>query len=215
MHDMLAQKLLLYGSISPAKRDTQGGDARMCVQGEVIQSWLITHLAEQVGIAPQDIDVHKSFTEYGLDSIVGVSLAGDLEDWLGLVLSPTLLWDYPTIETLAWYLAEEIKDGRQREKSTERCNREASEDVRVNRESAAQLLAKVDELSDADVDTLLGSLLATEEAYRMCAPAASPTALCLQGKPKPILHLLPSKVHQPLLVSRNAMALPTPSSARA
>jgi acyl carrier protein len=185
----------------------------MYVQGEVIQAWLITHLAEQVGIEPQDIDVHQPFTEYGLDSMVGVSLAGDLEDWLGLDLSPTLLWDYPTVETLTRYLAEEIKNGLQREKSTECCNREASEDVRVDRESAVQHLAKVDELSDADVDTLLGSLLATEEAYRMCAPAASPTALCLQRKPKPISHLLPSKAPQPLLVSRGAMALPMPSAA--
>jgi hypothetical protein len=146
-----------------------------------------------------------------LDSMVGVSLAGDLEDWLGLALSPTLLWDYPTVETLTRYLAEEIKDSLQREKRTDHCNWEASEDVRVDRERAAQHLAKVDELSDADVDTLLGSLLATEDAYRMCAPAASPTALCLQGRPKPISHLLPSKVHQPLLMSRDAMAPPRPA----
>jgi acyl carrier protein len=186
----------------------------MRVQEEVIQTWLITHVAEQVGMMPQDINVHTPFTEYGLDSMVGVSLAGDLEDWLGLALSPTLLWDYPTIETLAWYLAEE-KDGLQREQRTKYFNGEASEEVRVNRDSTAQLLATIDALSDADVDTLLDSLLATEEAYRMGTPAASPTTLCIQGKPKPISHRLPSKAHQPLLGSRDAMALTTPSPARA
>src|SRR5215510_13717440 len=73
-----------------------------------IQSWLTTRLAEQFGLAPEDIDVRKPFTEYGLDSIVGVFLAGDLEEWLGLKLSPTVLWDYPTTETLAHYLAAEL-----------------------------------------------------------------------------------------------------------
>ena len=33
-------------------------------------------------------------------------LVGDLEDSLGLRLSPTLVWDYPTMEKLAQYVVE-------------------------------------------------------------------------------------------------------------
>jgi len=34
-------------------------------------------------------------------------LSGDLEAWLGRELSPSLIYDYPTIESLARHLAEE------------------------------------------------------------------------------------------------------------
>ncbi len=36
-------------------------------------------------------------------------MTGDLEDWLGCELDPTLLYDYPTIDALAWHLAEEFQ----------------------------------------------------------------------------------------------------------
>jgi acyl carrier protein len=36
-------------------------------------------------------------------------MSGDLEDWVGRKIDPTLLYDYPTIETLAQHLAEEFK----------------------------------------------------------------------------------------------------------
>src|SRR5438132_9896728 len=42
-----------------------------------------------------------------MDSLQAVSLAADLEDWLGQSLPPTLAYDYPTIEALAQYLAGE------------------------------------------------------------------------------------------------------------
>ena len=45
------------------------------------------------------------FVDYGLDSVQAVSIVGDLETWLGRSLSPTLIWDFPTIEDLAKHLA--------------------------------------------------------------------------------------------------------------
>jgi acyl carrier protein len=127
----------------------------MCDQRAVIQDWLTTHLAEQLGVAPQDIDVQAPFTEYGLDSLVGVSITGDLEDWLGLQLSPTLLWDYSTIETLAWYLAETLQDDQ--EQSVEQYHHTA-----------------FDELSDPDIDRLCTDLLATAappHMHQVASPA--------------------------------------------
>jgi len=47
----------------------------------------------------------QPFTFYGLGSVQAVSLTGDLESSWGRTLSPTLAWDYPTIELLANYLA--------------------------------------------------------------------------------------------------------------
>lgn len=46
----------------------------------------------------------RNLAEYGLDSIAALTIAGDLEDELGVELPPTLLWDYPSIDDLAGYL---------------------------------------------------------------------------------------------------------------
>jgi acyl carrier protein len=69
-----------------------------------IEQWLIAHIA---GLAKQDgddIDVNQPFSHYALDSVATVGLTADLEDLLGLQLQPTLLWDYPTIASLARHL---------------------------------------------------------------------------------------------------------------
>lgn len=71
-----------------------------------IQCWLVEHIAASLTAKSDDIDVTLPFSYYGLDSLAAAGLAGDLETWLGRKLSPTLTWDYPTIERLATYLAE-------------------------------------------------------------------------------------------------------------
>ena len=70
-----------------------------------IQAWLISNIATLVEIDPQSIDTRKPLEYYGMDSMQAMHLSGDLADWLGRQLSPTVVWDYPTIELLANYLA--------------------------------------------------------------------------------------------------------------
>ncbi len=72
---------------------------------EVIQAWLVARLSQTLGIAPQEIDVREPFVRYGLGSTEAVSLAGELAEWLERKLSPALVYEYPTIEALALYLA--------------------------------------------------------------------------------------------------------------
>ena len=72
-----------------------------------ITDWLIAQLGERLDLPDSKIDIHKDFTEYGLNSIEAVNLSGNLENFLGRRLDPTLLWDYPNIHSLAVYLANE------------------------------------------------------------------------------------------------------------
>ncbi len=67
--------------------------------------WLVTQLADALGIEAGEIDPGESFASYGLSSREAVTLSGDLEEWLGRRLQPTLAWEYPTIDSLAGYLA--------------------------------------------------------------------------------------------------------------
>lgn len=70
-----------------------------------IQAWLIARIADTLRLKPSDIDVHKPFDSYGMSSTEAVILSGDLEELLGSKLSPTLIYDYPSIAVLSSFLA--------------------------------------------------------------------------------------------------------------
>ncbi|MCC5632194.1 acyl carrier protein [Nostoc sphaeroides] len=74
---------------------------------ETIQVWLVAQFAERLEIDSEDIDTSEPFDNYGLNSAETMILLGRLEKWLGRNLSPTLIFNYPTIAELAQRLAEE------------------------------------------------------------------------------------------------------------
>ncbi|HEX4603017.1 MAG TPA: acyl carrier protein [Candidatus Angelobacter sp.] len=78
---------------------------------EAIRTWLITNIASVVNMDPSTIDVRQTFDNYGLDSLQAVSLSGDLETWLNREISPTVVWDYPTVEQLAQHLSANHMNG--------------------------------------------------------------------------------------------------------
>jgi acyl transferase domain-containing protein/acyl-CoA synthetase (AMP-forming)/AMP-acid ligase II/acyl carrier protein len=71
--------------------------------GEV-QAWLAAKLAERAGVRLEDIDPSAPFAHYGLDSLTAVRLAGELEEWTGSELSPTLFYEHPTLEAVCRFL---------------------------------------------------------------------------------------------------------------
>ena len=111
-----------------------------------IETWLINWTAEQLDLEKTEIDINQSFLNYDMNSVTVMMLVGDLEDWLGLSLSPTLAWDYPDIKTLAQYLAQE----------TEKVESSEKKDT----QDAQQLLNQLDDLSEEETDALLNQLLA-------------------------------------------------------
>ena len=70
-----------------------------------IQNWLIETLAHRLGIPASEIDINEPFANSGLNSLAAVSLSADIEDWLKIKLSPTIVYDYPNIVELAAYLS--------------------------------------------------------------------------------------------------------------
>lgn len=70
-----------------------------------IQDWILAYLGDLLEIEPEEIDITIPFDHYGLDSTAAISLTGDLEEWLGKEVDPTLLYDYPTVEALVQHLS--------------------------------------------------------------------------------------------------------------
>jgi acyl carrier protein len=69
-----------------------------------ISDWCANCLARMLEISVDQIAPGASFARLGLDSASAIHLIVELEDWLGIELSPDLLYEYPTIAELAHHL---------------------------------------------------------------------------------------------------------------
>lgn len=72
-----------------------------------IRDWLVSKFADALSLSAQEIDLKEPLTSYGLGSLQAIAIVGDLEDWLGRTLPPTLFWDYPTLEAIVNDMAED------------------------------------------------------------------------------------------------------------
>ncbi|PCE30666.1 acyl carrier protein [Burkholderia ubonensis] len=73
---------------------------------EDIRDWMTGYLAARLRIDSGSVDANKQFIDYGLDSADAMKMVGDLEDYVGFELSPSLPYQYPTIDALAQALAD-------------------------------------------------------------------------------------------------------------
>ena len=87
------------------EQETTTGNGKSARTAAEIQTWLVSYLAKELDIDPQEIDVAASFDSYGLSSASAVFMTSDLSEWLGSDIDPVLPYDYPTIESLAQQLA--------------------------------------------------------------------------------------------------------------
>jgi acyl transferase domain-containing protein/acyl-CoA synthetase (AMP-forming)/AMP-acid ligase II/acyl carrier protein len=91
----LEQVVDLSGGTKPAALPSLSND---------IRTWMTARVAQSAGISAGEIDLEASFSTYGLGSADIMGLSGELGDWLGREISPTLMYDYPSIRKVAEYL---------------------------------------------------------------------------------------------------------------
>jgi pimaricinolide synthase PimS1 len=63
-----------------------------------LRDWCVERIARCAGVDPAHIDTARPIAEYGLASRDIAQLGGELCERLGIALSPTLLWEYPTVD---------------------------------------------------------------------------------------------------------------------
>jgi len=86
---------------SDIRSSTISASSQAAPSRDGIRDWLRQRFAAVAGIDPDLVDVTQPLAQYGMTSIEAVSAVADLEDWLHQDLSPTLLYQYPTIEALS------------------------------------------------------------------------------------------------------------------
>lgn len=122
-------------------------------KSEDIQRWIATTLANKANMPVHAVDLNRSFVDYGLDSVAAVDLVQDLNDWLdGLIdVDPTILWDFPTVESLVNYLAQQIEQKRNGASAQTVASGESSSES-SGQEERSQAIPLGDSLDDADLD---------------------------------------------------------------
>ncbi|NEW38247.1 polyketide synthase Pks13 [Nocardia cyriacigeorgica] len=66
-----------------------------------LQEWLRKWVADATGQALEQITVDRPMEEFGLASRDAMALGGDIEELTGVILNPTVVYQHPTIASLA------------------------------------------------------------------------------------------------------------------
>jgi acyl carrier protein len=74
-----------------------------------IRDWIVARVASLTGLPADEVDPAAPLTRHGLDSVAAITLASDLEAWLGYRFRENPLDAHPTIDALARFLAEKMR----------------------------------------------------------------------------------------------------------
>ena len=69
-----------------------------------VREWLVEMIAKRLSMEPAEIPTDQPVTRLGIDSTEAVVISGELQEWLGRRVPPTVVWDHPTIDSLAEHL---------------------------------------------------------------------------------------------------------------
>ena len=123
---------------------------------EQLITFLRTQLAQVLGFkTPEKITLRQRLFDLGLDSLMAMELKNRLERGLDLAVPPTLMFDYPTVEALVDYLAQQVNAKLAGEDNTDaHTHNGAAPDAEV-----ADLLSELENLSDDELAALLAEEL--------------------------------------------------------
>jgi phthiocerol/phenolphthiocerol synthesis type-I polyketide synthase A len=73
-----------------------------------LENGLRAILAIELRMPEGELELDRPFAELGLDSVMAMSIRREAEQLVGIELSVTMLWNHPTIASLAEYLAKQL-----------------------------------------------------------------------------------------------------------
>lgn len=133
------------------------GDAADNGKAQEIAAWLAKWLGDAFQRPAAEIKPADQFSEFGMDSVRAVMLINALEDWLGLELPPTLIWDTPGIGQMAAHLAA-LAAARAAKRPSHGAAKPDDSDRKSNGHAGDDdmaILAQVDRLSQDEIASLL------------------------------------------------------------
>lgn len=127
----------------------------------VLETFLREQAAQVLRLTTARIPLNKPLKSLGFDSLMTLEFRNHLEANLGLTLSATLIWNYPTIDVLAPHLAEKMSIPLEGELPQNDFTHETSPQTTVPDEGQRSVdnLSEFPDLSEDDVAALLAEEL--------------------------------------------------------
>jgi acyl-CoA synthetase (AMP-forming)/AMP-acid ligase II/acyl carrier protein len=76
-----------------------------------VRAWLVRYVSRKLQQSAESLSTRLSFERLGLDSVSLIDMVAELEEFTGQSLAPTVVFDYPDIETLSAHIAAERRQG--------------------------------------------------------------------------------------------------------
>jgi acyl carrier protein len=71
------------------------------VDAERIELWCVDYIARTLNIPASEVDPTAEFYRFGLDSALATAMILDLEEWLGIDIPPSVVFEQVNIRNLA------------------------------------------------------------------------------------------------------------------
>jgi acyl carrier protein len=65
-----------------------------------LRRWVRQHLAHLLHVAPDSVALDRTLSDYGLDSVDGVLMAGELEEAFRIEVDPAVFMTFDTFEAM-------------------------------------------------------------------------------------------------------------------
>lgn len=75
---------------------------------EVLRAWLVDVVAGYLGLPPAQVRADVALRSLGFDSVHAMGLCVDIEERWGILVEPTLAWDFPTVDAIVTHLRGQI-----------------------------------------------------------------------------------------------------------
>ena len=116
----------------------------------LVETYIRDHLARAMGSAPGRIDTQQSLRNLGIDSLIAVEVRNRVNTDLGVNIPLAKLMQNESINTLAAFVAERLLERNAGEVSKSSTGADA--DVALSGADATELLERIDELTDEEVE---------------------------------------------------------------
>jgi acyl carrier protein len=139
---------LALGTVAPAERRARVA-ACLCVE-----------IAAVLRLAPEDVDLHQPLNRIGLDSLMAVELRNRLRFRLGLDVPLVTFMQDTSVTDLAADLSQRLAEAADRKEDGAGSAKPGPDSgASISSHDVEPLLDRLDQLSDDEVDALLGAVL--------------------------------------------------------
>lgn len=71
-----------------------------------ISEWITANISKHAGIDPSEAAPDTDIVNFRLDSLILVNITTELEEYIGMELSPSIFWEMRTIAATSQWIAE-------------------------------------------------------------------------------------------------------------